>query len=377
MAVQLENDLFIKACFCRKTDRTPVWLMRQAGRYLPEYRNTRAKAGSFLELAKNTNFATEVTLQPIDRFGLDAAILFSDILTIPDAMGLGLSFENGDGPRFAKPLTSEHEVNQLRVANMSELSYVFDAVSSIAKALTTNGRQKVPLIGFSGSPWTLACYMIEGSGSRDFSLAKKMLYERPDLLQKILDINIQSVSEYLRLQIDAGAQAVMIFDTWGGLLSSEDYLQYSLQPMSKIIQDIRSNPKYDAVPIILFTKGGGIWLSDIALSGADVLGIDWTINMARAREVINQGGAKQIAIQGNLDPSILLSNPQEIEKRVQQMFEDLSAVKIADRSALDGHIFNLGHGISQFTPPENVAALVSKVRQCSADLRAAKVWEST
>jgi uroporphyrinogen decarboxylase len=373
MAVQLENDLFIKACFCRKTDRTPVWLMRQAGRYLPEYRNTRSKAGSFMELAKDPDFATEVTLQPIDRFGLDAAILFSDILTIPDAMGLELSFENGDGPRFAKPLISESEVNQLRVANMEQLRYVFDAVSSIAKALTSNGKQQVPLIGFSGSPWTLACYMIEGSGSRDFSLAKKMLYERPDLVQKILDINIQSVSEYLRLQIDAGAQAVMIFDTWGGLLTSEDYLEYSLQPMSKIIKDIRSHPQYDAVPIILFTKGGGIWLSDIANSGADVLGIDWTINLARARGVINQATRKHIAIQGNLDPSILLSNPAEIEKRVQQCFEDLANVKLAEGSPLDGHIFNLGHGISQFTPPENVAALVSKVHQCSADLRAGRI----
>ena len=373
MAVQLENDLFIRACFCRETDRTPVWLMRQAGRYLPEYRKTRSKAGSFLDLAKNPDFATEVTLQPIDRFDLDAAILFSDILTIPDAMGLELSFENGDGPRFAKPLTSEREVNQLRLANMEELRYVFDAVSSIAKALTSNGKQQVPLIGFSGSPWTLACYMIEGSGSRDFSLAKKMLYERPDLLKKILDINIQSVSEYLRLQIDAGAQAVMIFDTWGGLLTSEDYLQYSLGPMSKIVKDIRSNPKYDPVPIILFTKGGGIWLSDIANSGADVLGIDWTINLARARGLINHASSRHIAIQGNLDPSILLSNPQEIEKRVQQCFEDLSTVKVLEGSPLDGHIFNLGHGISQFTPPENVAALVSKVRQCSADLRLAKV----
>jgi uroporphyrinogen decarboxylase len=256
---------------------------------------------------------------------------------------------------------------------MEELRYVFDAVSSIAKALTSNGKQQVPLIGFSGSPWTLACYMIEGSGSRDFSLAKKMLYERPDLLKKILDINIQSVSEYLRLQIDAGAQAVMIFDTWGGLLTSEDYLQYSLGPMSKIVKDIRSNPKYDPVPIILFTKGGGIWLSDIAKSGADVLGIDWTINLARARGLINHASSRHIAIQGNLDPSILLSNPQEIEKRVQQCFEDLSTLKVLEGSPLDGHIFNLGHGISQFTPPENVAALVSKVRQCSADLRLAKV----
>ena len=369
MAVQLENDLFIRACFYRKTERTPVWLMRQAGRYLPEYQKTRAKAGSFMDLAKNPDFATEVTLQPIDRFDLDAAILFSDILTIPDAMGLELSFENGEGPHFAKPLKSEHEVKQLRVANMEQLHYVFDAVSSIAKALTANGKQQVPLIGFSGSPWTLACYMIEGSGSRDFSAAKKMLYERPDLLQTILDINIKSVSEYLRLQIDAGAQAVMIFDTWGGLLTTEDYSKYSLEPMARIIRDIRSNSQYDAVPIILFTKGGGIWLSDISKSGADVLGIDWTMKLSSAREVINQSTSKSIAIQGNLDPSILLSNPVEIEERVQQCFEDLSSARSEENNSLDGHIFNLGHGISQLTPPENVAALVSKVRQCSADLR--------
>ena len=373
MSVLLENDLFIRACFSQKTERTPVWLMRQAGRYLPEYRDTRAKAGSFLELAKNPDYATEVTLQPIDRYGLDAAILFSDILTIPDAMGLGLSFENGDGPHFSNPLVSETEVNQLREADMDQLRYVFDSVSSIAKALSSNGKQQVPLIGFSGSPWTLACYMIEGGGSRDFSVAKKMLYSRKDLIQKILDINTKSVSEYLSLQIDAGAQAVMIFDTWGGLLTTEDYLKYSLEPMSKIIQDIRSKPKYDSVPIILFTKGGGIWLNDIALSAANVLGLDWTIDLARARELINQSTNTPIAIQGNLDPSILLSDTREIETRVQQCFDNLAGASIGSgANPLDGHIFNLGHGISQFTPPDNVAALVSKVRQCSVELRLAR-----
>lgn len=370
MSVSLENDLFIRACFSQKTERTPVWLMRQAGRYLPEYRETRAKAGSFLELAKNPDFATEVTLQPIDRFDLDAAILFSDILTIPDAMGLGLSFENGDGPRFAKPLISEVEVNQLREADMDQLRYVFDSVSSIAKALSSNGKQQVPLIGFSGSPWTLACYMIEGGGSRDFSVAKQMLYSRKDLIQKILNINTRSVSEYLTLQIDAGAQAVMIFDTWGGLLTTEDYLKYSLDPMSKIIKDIRSKPKYDSVPIILFTKGGGIWLNDIAHSGANVLGLDWTIDLARAREAINQSTNAPIAIQGNLDPSILLADPKEIEVRVQKCFDNLASAKVGNGSnPLDGHIFNLGHGISQFTPPDNVATLVAKVKQCSVEHR--------
>lgn len=373
MAVQLENDLFIRACFSQKTERTPVWLMRQAGRYLSEYRATRAKAGSFLDLAKNPEYATEVTLQPIDRFGLDAAILFSDILTIPDAMGLGLSFENGDGPRFARPLSSESEVNKLHQADMDQLQYVFDSVSSIAKALSSNGKQQVPLIGFSGSPWTLACYMIEGGGSRDFASAKKMLYDRKDLMQKILDINVHSVTEYLSLQIDAGAQAVMIFDTWGGLLTSSDYLKYSLEPMSNIIQNLRSKPQYDSVPIILFTKGGGIWLNDIALSGANVLGLDWTIDLARAREVINQATNEPIAIQGNLDPSILLSNPKEIEDRIQRCFDNLSGAQVKNGNPLDGHIFNLGHGISQFTPPDNVAALVAKVKQCSTELRLSKV----
>jgi uroporphyrinogen decarboxylase len=288
-------------------------------------------------------------------------------------MGLELSFENGEGPRFAKPLVSEQEVKRLRVASMEQLRYVFDSVSSIAKALTTNGKQQVPLIGFSGSPWTLACYMIEGSGSREFALAKKMLYERPDLLQKILEVNIQSVSEYLRMQIDSGAQAVMIFDTWGGLLTTEDYLKYSLGPMSEIIRTIRSNSKYDEVPIILFTKGGGIWLSEIAQTGADVLGLDWTIRLSEAREIIDLYAVKPQAIQGNLDPSILLSNPEEIERRVKKCFEDLSGVETLGRHQLDGYIFNLGHGISQFTPPENVAALVSGVRKHSTNLRATKV----
>ena len=373
MAVQLENDLFIKACFCRKTERTPVWLMRQAGRYLPEYRNTRSKAGSFLELAKNPDFATEVTLQPIDRFGLDAAILFSDILTIPDAMGLELSFENGDGPRFAKPLSSEREVNQLRVANMEQLRYVFDGVSSIAKALTSNGKQQVPLIGFTGSPWTLACYMIEGSGSRDFSLAKKMLYERPDLLHKILDINVQSVSEYLRLQIDAGAQAVMIFDTWGGLLPNGWYQRMSLSAMQKVISLLPREHEGRKIPIIVFTKGGGIWLKDMAQIGADVLALDWTMSLSKARKELLEIN-KPLALQGNLDPLVLFSEPKQIADQVNNLLDDLADAPALgpNRHSLDGHIFNLGHGISQFTPPDSVSVLASAVIEKSRALRASK-----
>lgn len=369
MSAVLENDLFLRACFSQKTERTPVWLMRQAGRYLPEYRQTRAKAGSFLELAKSPEYATEVTLQPIDRYGLDAAILFSDILTVPDAMGLGLRFGDGEGPCFMRPISSETDVNKLRVADMDRLGYVFDAVSSISKALTSNGKQQVPLIGFSGSPWTLACYMIEGSGSKDFAKTKKMLYDRNDLIKRILDINVRSIVEYLTLQADSGAQALMIFDTWGGLLTSADYAHYSLAPMSEIIRSIKSNSKYKEVPIILFTKGGGLWLDEIAQSGANVIGLDWMVDIGRARQVINQASKSQLAIQGNLDPSVLLSNPVEIDSRVKQLFEGLAKVRVLSGSPLNGHIFNLGHGISQFTPPENVACLVDAVSRYSVDLR--------
>jgi uroporphyrinogen decarboxylase len=370
MAAELENDLFLRACFSQKTERTPVWLMRQAGRYLPEYRQTRAKAGSFLDLAKSPEYATEVTLQPIDRYGLDAAILFSDILTVPDAMGLGLTFDSGEGPKFLHPISSEEDVKKLPVADMEQLRYVFDAVASISKALTSNGKQQVPLIGFSGSPWTLACYMIEGGGSKDFAKTKKMLYDRKDLIRKILDTNVQSITEYLSLQADSGAQALMIFDTWGGLLTPGDYLEHSLAPMSAIISSIKSNPKYKDLPIILFTKGGGLWLSDIAQSGANVIGLDWTVDLKNARQTINSSSKNSLAIQGNLDPSILLANPAEIDARVMQLFQGLSMADVAGGNPLDGHIFNLGHGISQFTPPENVTVLVDAVKRYSTSFRA-------
>ena len=364
----IKNDLFLRACKYEKTDRSPVWLMRQAGRYLPEYQKTRSKAGSFMGLATNPDYAAEVTLQPLDRYDLDAAILFSDILTIPDAMGLGLSFVNGEGPQFAHPLNSEAAVNNLAQADMAQLDYVFNAVKTIKKSLLRNGQQRVPLIGFSGSPWTLACYMIEGSGSKDFVNTKKMLYNRPDLLQRILDINVQSVTQYLQLQIDAGVEAVMLFDTWGGMLSTSDYLKYSLDPMSRIIQNIKSNKKYESVPIILFTKGGGGWLEAMSSSNADVIGLDWTIDLKVAREALSRTG-KNLAIQGNIDPLILLSNPKEIEKRVHQSMSNLAEAKIGNGSPLQGHIFNLGHGINLSTPPENVQVLIQAVRKSSTQVR--------
>ena len=366
--MNLENDLFLRACKYEETDRSPVWLMRQAGRYLPEYQKTRAKAGSFMGLATNPDYAAEVTLQPLDRYDLDAAILFSDILTIPDAMGLRLSFINGEGPQFAHPLQSESAVNNLAEADMGQLDYVFNAVKTIKKSLQRNGKQRVPLIGFSGSPWTLACYMIEGSGSKDFVNTKKMLYNRPDLLQRILDINVQSVTKYLQLQIDAGVEAVMIFDTWGGMLSTPDYLKYSLDPMSRIIQNIKSNKKYESIPTILFTKGGGGWLNAMSSSNADVLGLDWTIDLKVARETLSASG-KKIAIQGNLDPLILLSNPQEIEKRVHESMTNLAQANIGNANPLHGHIFNLGHGINLATPPENVQTLIEAVRKSSTQVR--------
>jgi len=366
---ELMNDRFLRACRYEKLDTTPIWLMRQAGRYLPEYNKTRAKAGSFLQLAKNPQLSSEVTLQPIDRYGLDAAILFSDILTIPDAMGLGLSFEQGEGPRFERPLQSEKSIQELRPADMDQLKYVFDAVSQIKKDLMQDGKQRVPLIGFSGSPWTLACYMVEGAGSKDFQETKTLLYKRPDLMRHILEVNIKSVTEYLRLQIEAGAQAVMLFDTWGGLLSSSDYLEFSLGPMKEVIRRLQEDRMIkEQVPILLFSKGGAIWLNEMAKSGADVLGLDWTVSLNKAREIL---GGQKITLQGNLDPLVLLGDQKIIRNKVAELFNELALTKPIDNnlSALDGHIFNLGHGISQFTPPENVVCLIDAIRTESKRLR--------
>jgi uroporphyrinogen decarboxylase len=344
--------------------------MRQAGRYLPEYNATRAKAGSFLALAKNPQLATEVTLQPLDRYPLDAAILFSDILTIPDAMGLGLTFEAGEGPRFSKPLRDEQAVNALRPADLDQLTYVFDAVSEIRKALIQDGKQRVPLIGFSGSPWTLACYMIEGSGSADFKHTKDMLYQRPDLMKKIMDINIQSVAAYLTAQVDAGAQALMIFDTWGGLLPDGWYQQTSLASMKAVIDLLPRQKDGQKIPVLVFTKGGGIWLEDIAQSGADVIGLDWTASVGKSRKRL-LSNKTPLALQGNFDPLALFASPEQIQVEAKRILDELAHAPSLDSGlhALDGHIFNLGHGISQFTNPEHVTALVEAVQTHSFALR--------
>ncbi len=346
----LKNDTFLRALLRQPTEYTPVWMMRQAGRYLPEYRESRKTAGSFMDLCKNAQFATDVTLQPLDRYPeLDAAILFSDILTIPDAMGLGLSFEAGEGPRFARTLQEEADILKLTVPDMSELQYVFNAVSSIRKAL--HGR--VPLIGFSGSPWTLATYMVEGKGGTDFLNTKKMAYARPDLLHHILEVTAQTVIQYLNAQIAAGAQAVMIFDSWGGALSHNAYTEFSLNYMQKIVAGLTKTAEGQKVPSIVFTKGGALWLEAQADIGADALGLDWTVDIGQARARVGN----KMALQGNMDPAILLSTPEAIEKEVASI--------LASYGHGHGHVFNLGHGITQFTPPENADAMLKAVKKLS------------
>ena len=346
----IQNDSFLKTLRRESTTYTPVWMMRQAGRYLPEYRESRKKAGNFLELCKNKNFATEVALQPLDRYPfLDAAILFSDILTIPDAMGLGLYFEDGEGPKFNNPLQDEEAIFKLDIPDVEEsLSYVFDAVSSIKKALSN----RVPLIGFSGSPWTLATYMIEGQGGTDFMKVKKMMYSRPDLMSHILKINAETVSRYLACQIKAGADVVMLFDTWGGILSHHEYEQYSLNYMKVIISNLNILG-FEDIPKIIFTKGGGQWISKQAKIGADGIGLDWQTSLSSARKQVKD----QVTLQGNLDPSILLSDPKVIESAVKKVLDDYGVG--------EGHIFNLGHGITQFTPLENVLVMLETVRNYS------------
>ncbi len=347
---KLKNDTFLRALMRQPTDYTPVWMMRQAGRYLPEYNQTRARAGDFLSLCKNPELATEVTLQPLARFPLDAAILFSDILTIPDAMGLGLYFSQGEGPKFERPLREEWEIRDLTAPNPHEhLGYVIDAVKEIRRALDGS----VPLIGFSGSPFTLACYMIEGQGGTDFSIVKKMLYQRPDLLHHILAVNAKAVVDYLNAQIEAGAQAVMIFDTWGGVLSHAAYHEFSLRYMQDIMAGLIRKKDGVDIPAVIFTKGGGNWLESMAATGCDALGLDWTIDIGAARQRV--GG--QVALQGNLDPSILLTDPDTVRAETAKV--------LASYGHSHGHVFNLGHGISQFAPPENAAALVAAVHELS------------
>ncbi len=348
----LANDSLIRALLRQPAHRTPVWLMRQAGRYLPEYRATRAKAGSFLALAKSPALATEVTLQPLARFDLDAAILFSDILTVPDAMGLGLHFVEGEGPRFERPVRDDEAVARLAVPSRDSLRYVYDAVAEIRRALVdADGRQRVPLIGFSGSPWTLACYMIEGQSSRDFATIKSMLYRRPDLLGRLLDVVTDAVIDYLTAQIEAGAQVAMIFDTWGGALAYDAYPRWSLAYMERIVRALPREHDGATVPTILFTKGGGGWLSAMAATGVDALGLDWTVDPAVARATV--GG--KCALQGNLDPAILHGDPAIVQAAVER------TLVAFDSGRTPGHVFNLGHGISQTAPAETVSLVVDTV----------------
>lgn len=345
------NDTFLRALARQPVARTPVWLMRQAGRYLPEYRATRERAGDFLTLAKTPELACEVTLQPLARFDLDAAILFSDILTIPDAMGLGLSLEEGVGPRFARPLSSAHDIQHLGLPDpQGDLGYVMDAVVLIKREL--GGR--VPLIGFAGSPWTLATYMVEGQSSRDFARVKGLIYEQPADAHLLLAKLAESVSTYLRAQIASGVDAVMLFDTWGGALSEQAYREFSLTYMAQIIASLRDT----GVPTIVFTKGGGLWLESIAAIGCSALGVDSTIDIGRARERVGD----RVALQGNLDPAIMLTTPEVVVREARRVLDSFGAHP--------GHVFNLGHGVTPQVPPENVAALVDAVHEHSAALHA-------
>ena len=339
----LKNDTLLRALARQPTSHTPIWLMRQAGRYLPEYNATRAKAGSFLKLAKTPALAAEVTLQPLERFPLDAAIVFSDILTIPDAMGLGLGFAEGEGPRFERPLRGEKEIAALRVPDLVQLQYVFDAVRESKKAIA--GR--VPLIGFSGSPFTLACYMVEGSGSDDWRTLKTLLHARPDLLHRILEINARAVADYLNAQIDAGADVVMLFDTWGGILAHDQYEDFSLRYSREIFSRVTE------VPTILFTKGGAPWLAAMMKSGCAAVGLDWTCDARAARKL----AAGRVALQGNLDPAALFAPVERVRE---------AARKVVDSFGREpGHVFNLGHGLQPRTPVESVAALIDEVRTYS------------
>lgn len=350
MTTTLHNERLLRALLRQPVDATPVWLMRQAGRYLPEYRATRARAGSFMTLCQTPELACEVTLQPLARFPLDAAILFSDILTVPDAMGLGLSFSEGEGPRFARPLRSVADIERLGAPDpMLELRYVMDAVRLIRCELA--GR--VPLIGFAGSPWTLATYMVEGGSSKDYARVKGLLYEQPAVLHRLLSVTTTAVTAYLNAQVEAGAQVLMLFDTWGGILSPCAYREFSLAYMQRIVAGLRREAEGRQVPVILFTKGGGAWLEDIAASGCDAVGLDWTVDLGAARRRV---GA-QVALQGNLDPAVLYASPARIREQV--------ATVLADYGPGPGHVFNLGHGIQPGVDPEHARVLIEAVHELS------------
>ena len=350
MNFKLKNDTFLRALLRQPTDYTPMWMMRQAGRYLPEYRETRKTAGSFLGLCKSPDFATEVTLQPLDRFPLDAAILFSDILTVPDAMGLGLYFSEGEGPKFERPLKTEADIKALRVPDIgTDLRYVTDAVTQIRKAL--DGR--VPLIGFSGSPFTLSCYMVEGGGSDDYAKVKTLMYNEPKLMHHILEVTTQAVIAYLNAQIEAGAQAVMIFDSWGGVLSRAAFHEFSLAYTRRIIDGLIKEKDGVRIPSIVFTKGGGLWIESIADAGCEAVGLDWTMDIGVARQKVGH----KVALQGNMDPAVLFASPDAIHTEVERI--------LGSYGYGSGHVFNLGHGISQHTNPEHAAALVAAVHELS------------
>ena len=339
---------YINALLKKPTSRTPIWVMRQAGRYLPEYRATRKKAGDFLTLCKSPDLACEVTLQPIDRYDLDAAILFSDILTIPDAMDLGLYFSEGEGPKFTKPISSIADIENLKKPDIgSDLAYVTDAVSTIKQAL--NGR--VPLIGFTGSPWTLATYMVEGGSSKNFAKVKGLMYENPSFMHQLLDKLADTIIDYLNAQIASGADSVMVFDTWGGLLNKQSYEEFSLRYMTKIVNGITREYEGKTIPVTLFTKGGGVWLEQIAASGCDGVGLDWTIELGDAQRRVGS----QVALQGNLDPCVLYASPEKIREEVKKVLNQFEGDT--------GHVFNLGHGISPDVNPEHMKVLVDSVHE--------------
>ena len=345
---ELRNDSLLRALAREPVERRPIWIMRQAGRYLPEYKATRARAGSFLKLCSTPELACEVTLQPLERFDLDAAILFSDILTIPDAMGLGLRFVDGEGPVFDHPVRSRAEILRLGVPDPEvELRYVTDAVRVIRREL--DGR--VPLIGFSGSPWTLATYMVEGGSTREFARVKALAYSDPEALRALLATLVAAVTRYLNAQVAAGAQALMIFDTWGGMLTPAGYRRWSLDPMAEIIAGLQREHEGRRVPVIVFTKGGGQWLEDMAGTGADALGVDWTTDLADARRRVGD----RVALQGNLDPSVLYAEPDDIRREARAVIDSYGSGP--------GHVFNLGHGIHQWIDPERVSVLVDEVHR--------------
>jgi len=349
---ELKNDRFLRALLKEPVDMTPVWMMRQAGRYLPEYKASRAKAGDFMTLCKTPELATEVTMQPLDRFPLDAAILFSDILTVPDAMGLGLYFSEGEGPRFERPLRTKADIDKLFTPAMDEeLGYVMDAVSMIRREL--DGR--VPLIGFTGSPWTLATYMVEGSSSKEYAKVKGMLYDQPKLMHQLLDKLADTIIEYLNAQIEHGAQAVMIFDTWGGVLTTRDYKEFSLRYMQKIVDGLKRENDGRKVPVIMFSKGGCQWLEAQAEVGADALGLDWTLDIGVARERVGD----KVALQGNMDPCVLYASPERIKEEVATILKSYGKGS--------GHVFNLGHGIHQFVDPEHAKAFIEAVHELSPE----------